>query len=118
MKRYSICPKRFISPRITPKLTIAWLWLWPPRERSTKTLQHYQKAVKLKPGVDRSPTLHYLLGMKYAEARRFHEAILATQRALDLARAVGDENFMQEISKRLALYRQLDNSPQNQHESR
>jgi len=83
-----------------------------------QTLQHYHKAVELKPGVDQSPILHYLLGMKYAEARRFHEATLATQRALDLARAAGDENFIQEISKRLALYRQLDNSQQNKNESR
>jgi len=75
-----------------------------------RTLQHYTKAVELRPSVDRSPMLHYLLGIKYAEARRFHEAVLATQRALDLARAAGDERSVQEISKRLELYKQLDSS--------
>ncbi|MBN2315394.1 MAG: tetratricopeptide repeat protein, partial [Sedimentisphaerales bacterium] len=76
----------------------------------TQALQHYTKAVELKPGIDRSPTLHYLLAMKYAEVRRFHEAVLAAQRALDLARASGDENFAQEIHRHLDLYKQLDSS--------
>ena len=75
-----------------------------------RTLEHYKRAIKLKPSVDRSPIIHYLLGIKYAEARRFHEAVIATQRALDLARAAGDERSAQEISQRLALYKQLDNS--------
>ena len=75
-----------------------------------RTLQHYKKAIKLKPGVDQSPVLHYLLGMKYAEARRFHEAVIATQRALNLARSAGDESFIQQLSKRLELYKQLDDS--------
>jgi tetratricopeptide (TPR) repeat protein len=72
-----------------------------------RTLQYYTKAVELNPGIDRSPVLHYLIGMKYAEARRFHEAVLATQRALDLARAAGDEKSVQEISQSLTLYKQL-----------
>jgi tetratricopeptide (TPR) repeat protein len=75
-----------------------------------RTLEHYKRAIELKPSVDRSPVIHYLLGMKYAEARRFHEAVTATQRALDLARAAGDERSAQEISQRLALYKQLDNA--------
>ena len=74
-------------------------------------LQSYTNAVKLNPGVDQSPIFHYLLGTKYAEARRFHEAVLATQKALDLARATGDENLVKEISERLELYKQFDNSP-------
>jgi tetratricopeptide (TPR) repeat protein len=78
-----------------------------------QTLQYYTKAVKLKPSVDRSPMLHYLLGMKYAEARRFHEAVMATQRALDLAQAAGNTQSVQEISKRLELYKQLDSSSQH-----
>ncbi|MEJ2703754.1 MAG: hypothetical protein P8Z79_15065 [Sedimentisphaerales bacterium] len=56
--------------------------------------------------------LHYLLGTRYAEVRRFHEAVLATQRALDLARAAGNAESVQEISKRLELYKQLDASSQ------
>ncbi len=78
-----------------------------------QTLQYYTKAVKLKPSVDRSPMLHYLLGMKYAEARRFHEAVMATQRALDLAQAAGNTQSVREISKRLELYKQLDSSSQH-----
>jgi tetratricopeptide (TPR) repeat protein len=75
-----------------------------------RTLEHYARAMELRPSVDRSPVLHYLLGMKYAEARRFHEAVLATQKALDLARAAGDQRSAQEIGERLKLYKQLDSS--------
>ena len=77
-----------------------------------QALPHYKKAVELKPTVDRSPVFHYLLGRKYAEARRFHDAVVSTKNALYLARASGDEEFARTINKDLERYRQLDNAPQ------
>ena len=64
-----------------------------------QTVTHYSKAVHLKPNVDTSPTLHYLLARNYAEARRFDQAILSAERALNLARAAGEEKLVQEIEK-------------------
>jgi tetratricopeptide (TPR) repeat protein len=72
-----------------------------------KALQHYKKAVALKPGIDRSPMFHYLLGRKYAEARRFNEAVVSTENALYLARALGDEDFVRTIHTDLERYRQF-----------
>jgi tetratricopeptide (TPR) repeat protein len=77
-----------------------------------RTLQHYQLAAKLKPGVDKSPRFHYQLGRKFAEARRFHEAVVSTEKALYLTRASGDEEFIRTIQQDLERYKQLDNSPE------
>jgi tetratricopeptide (TPR) repeat protein len=71
-----------------------------------QTLEHYGKAVRLKPQIDTSPRLHDLLGMNYARAGRFREAILSTQKACDLARAAGDEMLARYIERRLELYKQ------------
>jgi len=73
-------------------------------------IQHYKKAVQLKPAIDTSPTLHYLMGMNYAEARRFREAVLSEQKALNLARPGADQKLIQEITKSLELFTQLENS--------
>ncbi len=72
------------------------------------TLEHYGRAVSLKPNVDTSPTLHHLLGMKYAELGRFREAILSAEKALSLARATGDEKLVQTIKQWLELYKQAN----------
>jgi tetratricopeptide (TPR) repeat protein len=77
-----------------------------------QALVHYSKAVRLKPGVDTSPTLHYLLAMNYGEARQFRQAALFAQKAFDLARAAGDRKLAQEIQKWLDIYKQLSGSPQ------
>jgi len=77
-----------------------------------QALRHYSEAVRLKPGVDTSPTLHYLLAMNYGEARQFRQAALFAQKALDLARAAGDKKLAQEIKKWLDIYKQLSRSPQ------
>ncbi len=73
-----------------------------------ETLRHYSKAVRLNPGVDTSPMLHQLLAMKYAEARRFREAILAAEKALKLARATGDKKLAQKIREWIELYKQAN----------
>jgi tetratricopeptide (TPR) repeat protein len=69
-------------------------------------LEHYGKALRLKPQIDTSPRLHDLLGINYARAGRFREAILSTQKACDLARTAGDETLARHIEQRLDLYRQ------------
>ena len=65
------------------------------------SLKHYAAAVQLKPDIDTSPMLHYLLAMNYAEARRFSETVLSAEKALGLANAAGDVKLVQEINKLL-----------------
>jgi tetratricopeptide (TPR) repeat protein len=74
------------------------------------SLSYYTKAVQLRPEIDTSPMLHYLQGMNYAEARQFRQAILSAEKALNLARAGGDERLAAEIEKCLKLYRQVGDS--------
>jgi len=71
-----------------------------------QALAHYSKAVSLKPQIDTSATLHDLLAMNYAGARRFNEAVASAEKALKLAQIAGDESFAQKIKERLELYRQ------------
>ena len=75
------------------------------------SLKHYAAAVQLKPDIDKSPILHYLLAINYAEARRFSEAVLSAEKALDRANAAGDVRLVQEINKSLEFYKQ--NKPLN-----
>jgi len=78
------------------------------------SLKHYAAAVQLKPEIDTSPRLHDLLGINYARAGRFQEAIQSARKAADLARAAGQETLAQQIEQRIELYRQnkpLENSP-------
>ncbi|MFH1881270.1 MAG: tetratricopeptide repeat protein [Planctomycetota bacterium] len=77
-----------------------------------QALRHYSEAVRLKPGVDTSPTLHYLLAMNYGETRQFRQASLFAQKALDLAHAAGDQKLAQEIKKWLELFKQQSGPPQ------
>jgi tetratricopeptide (TPR) repeat protein len=75
-----------------------------------QTIEHYSIAVKLKPQVDTSPTLHHIMGMKYAELGRFRDAILSAEKALSLARAAKDEQLAQTILHWLEIYRQASKS--------
>lgn len=77
---------------------------------AARALLHYKKAVATNPKVDTSPNFHYQLGRQFAEARRFHDAVISTQNALYLASASGDEEFIRRINEDLERYRQLDNS--------
>jgi tetratricopeptide (TPR) repeat protein len=83
------------------------------RRELSRALEHYSKAVQLKPSVDISPTLHYLLAMNYGQARQFRQAALSAQKALDFARAAGDKKFEQEIKKWLDIYKQLSEPLKN-----
>lgn len=71
-------------------------------------LEHYSKAISIAPGIDTSAVLHYLLGVNYAQAHRFHEAVLEQEKALGLARKAGEDALIREIEKCLGLYRQAD----------
>ncbi len=77
------------------------------RGRTDQAIPHYSKAISLKPDVDTSPLLHHLLATHYAEARRFKEAVLFEEKALELARAAGYQKLVQEFNKRLDIYKQL-----------
>jgi len=71
-----------------------------------ETVKHYSEAVGIDPGVDTSPTLHDLLGVNYARAGQFSEAIMSAEKALELAHAAGKEQLADQISERIDLYRQ------------
>jgi tetratricopeptide (TPR) repeat protein len=75
-----------------------------------QALVHYSEAVRIRPDIDISSALHYLLAMNYGEARQYNEAVLSAQKALDLARSAGDKKFEQEIEKWLKIYKQLSDS--------
>jgi tetratricopeptide (TPR) repeat protein len=68
-------------------------------------LEHYTRAVQLQPEVDRSAALHHLLGINYAQAGRFPEAVSSAQKALELARGAGDENLARHSEQQLQRYR-------------
>jgi tetratricopeptide (TPR) repeat protein len=80
------------------------------QKQAGEALRHYTKAVTLKPEVDTSPLLHHLMATSYAEARRFGEAALSEEKALELARVAGYQKLAQEFTKRLEIYKQLANS--------
>ena len=82
-----------------------------------RALAHYSKAVSLNPQIDTSASLHDLLAMNYAGARRFNEAVASAEKALKLAQIAGDESFAQKIKERLELYRQISKtSPRDANE--
>ena len=68
-------------------------------------VQHYSKAVALRPEIDTSVTLHEVLGENYAKAGRFEEAIRSAEHALQLARAAGKNDLAERINARLLRYR-------------
>ena len=71
-----------------------------------ETVKHYTEAVGIDPDVDKSPTLHDILGMNYAREGRFREAIVSAEKALNLARAAGEEDLAREIEARIEGYKQ------------
>ena len=75
-----------------------------------KALEHYAIAVRLRPEIDTSPTLHHLFAMNYAQARRFREAVLSSRKALNLVNTTGDQKLKQEIEKWLKVYEQMEDS--------
>ncbi|MBL7153174.1 MAG: tetratricopeptide repeat protein [Phycisphaerae bacterium] len=76
------------------------------RWKLDQALEHHRKAVSLNPRIDTSAQLHDLLAMNYAKARRFREAVVSAQKALNLALIAADEILAQEIRERLEIYKQ------------
>jgi len=74
------------------------------------SLKHYAEAIKLMPEIDKSPTFHYLLAMNYAEKRRFSEAILSAEKALDLSNTAEDARLIEEINILLEFCKKEGNS--------
>jgi len=70
------------------------------------SLKHYAAALQLKPNIDTSPRLHDLLSMNYAKTGQYQKAVLSAQKAVDLARAAGQETLAQQIEQRIELYKQ------------
>jgi tetratricopeptide (TPR) repeat protein len=67
-------------------------------------LQHYQKAISLKPELDKLPQFYDLLAANYAKAGRFAEAVQAADKALRRAKAAGRADIAQQIQDRLRTY--------------
>jgi len=84
--------------------------VWALQGQINQSLAYYSKAVALKPDIDTSALLHHLLGGSYAEARRFHDAVLSEEKALKLARAAKDQELIKKIQRALEFYKQLDKS--------
>lgn len=71
-------------------------------------LRHYAKAVSIKPTLDKSPIIHHLLAIKYANEGQLQKAILSAEKALNLALAAGDQQLAQQIKERLEFYQQQE----------
>ncbi|HUT47077.1 MAG TPA: tetratricopeptide repeat protein [Sedimentisphaerales bacterium] len=71
-----------------------------------EAIRHYSKAIRLKPEIDTSPRLHDLLSMNYAKTGQYQKAVLSAQKAVDLARAAGQETLALQIERRIELYKQ------------
>ena len=72
-------------------------------------VQHYTRAVALKPEIDTSVTLHEVLGENYAKAGRWEEAVRAAEQALQIARSAGKNDLAERIQARLQRYRAQGN---------
>jgi tetratricopeptide (TPR) repeat protein len=64
----------------------------------------YRRALELDPRVDIAPAFHDRMGINYAAAGRFPEALAAARRALELARMGGLAELAARIEERIALY--------------
>jgi tetratricopeptide (TPR) repeat protein len=71
-----------------------------------EAVEHYTRAVKINPGIDTSPILHDVLGMEYAKAGQFQEAVASAEKALGLARAAEREDLTREIEIKIELYKE------------
>ena len=70
--------------------------------RPNDAIPHAQEAVKLSNGTN--PLMFDMLGRLYGQAQRLPEAIDAARRAIDIARAAGDEALVRSLESRLLTY--------------
>ncbi len=71
-----------------------------------EAIDHYSEAVAKQPEIDTSATMHDLLGVNYSRIGRFNEAISFAEKAVELARAAGNEQLARDIEDRIELYKQ------------
>jgi len=74
------------------------------QRKQREAVEHYCRAVALKPAVDTSAILHHLLATGYRRTRAFAKALHHEERAYELALADGNETLAREIKKRVAVY--------------
>jgi tetratricopeptide (TPR) repeat protein len=75
------------------------------RWKLEQALTHYNEAVAIDPKIDTSAKLHDQFAMNYAKMRRFREAVVSSEKALNLALMAQDQSLAQEIAKKLEIYR-------------
>lgn len=66
-----------------------------------KAVARYRNAVELDPKIDVSPDLHLQLSDNYAGAGQWVEATAEARRALTLAQAAGDPDFIRQINAKI-----------------
>ena len=76
--------------------------------KTDDALRHYSKAISIKPNLDKSPILHHLLAIKYANEGQLRKAILSAEKALNLALAAGNQQLALQIKERLEFYQQQE----------
>ena len=74
--------------------------------KNDEAIRQYSIAVSLEPGLAKSPVLHDLLAASYAKAGQFSKAIIYAERALNLARAAGNQQLAEQIRQRIEYYQQ------------
>ena len=74
--------------------------------KNDEALRHYSKAVSLKPELGKSPVLHDLLAASYAKVGQFSKAVISAEKALNLARAAGNQQLARQIEGRIEFYQQ------------
>jgi superkiller protein 3 len=66
-----------------------------------KAVGHCRSAVELDPRIDASPALHMQLSDNYATVLQWPEAVAEARQALAIAKTVGDQEAVRDITKRL-----------------
>jgi tetratricopeptide (TPR) repeat protein len=74
--------------------------------KNDEAIRQYSIAVSLEPGLAKSPVLHDLLAASYAKAGQFSKAVIYAERALNLARAAGNQQLAEQIRQRIEYYQQ------------
>jgi tetratricopeptide (TPR) repeat protein len=72
-----------------------------------EALEPYREAIRLRPAIDSMPQFHMILAGNFAKQKRYQEAYASAKRALEIARALGDEGLIQAVEEDLATYEQM-----------
>ena len=75
-------------------------------KRSEEAIPHFAEVVRLDP---KNAVAHYRLAMSYTEIKRFSEAVQSAELALNLTKAAGNTNLVQEINKLIEFCKKQQN---------